>query len=1221
MNTTETLNALAAERILILDGAMGSMIQSYRLTEADFRGSRFASHPTPLAGCNDLLCLTKPELIASIHTAYLEAGADIIETCSLNSSAVSLADFGLGMLSYEVSRAAAVLARTCTAACSTGDKPRFVAGSIGSTVKSASLAPDINDLSKRAIEWDELEAAYYDNARGLLDGGADILLLETIYDALNAKAAIAAILRLFEERGLKQGDVPIMISATVADDFGRLLTGQTIEAFCVAVAHAKPWSLGLNCSFGAQRLKPALKKLADLVPCFVSAYPNGGMPNQMGSYDQSAQEMAQYIEEYLQEGLVTVIGGCCGTTPEHIKLIAAKAAKYAPRPLQPFKRGSYLAGLEPLRIEAAPGGLGFMPIGERCNVAGNKKFLKLISAHNYEAGIGVIEEELARGAALLDFCMDDALLDPVKEIKAFLSLALSNPAIARIPFVIDSSRWDVIETALKLIGGKALINSMSLKEGEAVFMERSRLANRYGASIIFMLFDERGQADSFERKIEIAARAYKLLTDDGFPPENIVFDPNVLTVATGMPEHDGYAVNFLRAVVWIKEHCPGAIVMGGIANLSFSFKGNDYIREAMHAVFVKHAVEAGMTLAIVNLSTMLTVEELDQDLREAVQDVVLNRNQPASLERLLTLATAVKSTAVGCRTVRQDGAESWRTLTGEERIVQAVIHGSDEYIEHDLLEIQPRYTRALTIVEAVLMKGMQEVSTGLSCGRMFLPQVIRSAKVMKTAIAVLAPFIEAQKRLDGTVDTDLRVGGETTILLATVKGDVHDIGKNFVGVILDCNGYKVIDLGVMISTQTIVETALREKVSIIGLSGLISPSLEEMIKTARELERQDLRIPLLIGGAAASLAYTSIRIAPVYSGAVVYMKDASLVPDAVRALLSDSERPRFLEKLDRSYTEAAANHADIVSKQRLKSLVQARLNRVPPVAPAPEPKQQNVIEIQDYPIASLVPRIDWDSFLRSWDLGTSAKPETQPQLKERSAQELLSAAQTLLNKLIAKELPQVKLQLKALVGFFPAYGDNEDIVVQSGTTEERFCFLRNQEEKRAGAPNSCLADFIAPAKHGSAQDRLGVFALSAGIGLNEALAHFNSRNDIYTALLLQSLANSLAEAFSAELHERVRSEWWGYTEYAGIRPAFGYPMCPDHHDKERVFALLHVQRIGLALTESAMIIPAASSCGMYIAQPSAYYFGVGTVAEDQLDDWARRKHISKDEARIRIARI
>ncbi|GHU48273.1 methionine synthase [Spirochaetia bacterium] len=1208
MNTTETLNALAAERILILDGAMGSMIQSYRLTEADFRGSRFAAHPTPLSGCNDLLCLTKPQVIASIHTAYLEAGADIIETCSLNASAISLADFGLETLSYELSHTAAALARTCTAACSTADKPRFVAGSIGPTVKSASLPTDTNDLSKRAIEWDALEAAYYDNVRGLLDGGADILLLETFYDALNAKAAIAAILRLFEERGLTQTDVPIMISATVADDFGRILTGQTIEAFCVAVAHAKPWSLGLNCSFGAQRLKPALKRLADVAPCFVSAYPNGGMPNQMGDYDQSPQEMAQYIEEYLQEGLVTIIGGCCGTTPEHIKLIAEKAAKYPPRPVPPPKHGSYLAGLEPLRIEPAPGGLGFMPIGERCNVAGNKKFLKLISAHNYEAGIGIIEEELARGAALLDICMDDALLDSVKEIKAFVSLALSNPAIARTPFVIDSSRWDVIEAALKLIGGKAVINSMSLKEGEAVFMERSRLARRYGASIIFMLFDERGQAASFERKIEIAARAYKLLTEDGFPPENIVFDPNVLTIATGMPEHDDYAVNFIRAVAWIKEHCPGAIVMGGIANLSFSFKGNDYIREAMHAVFVKHAVEAGMTLANVNLSTMLTVEELDPDVREAAEDVVLNRNQPASLERLLALATAVKSTAVG-RTAMS--AESWRTLSGEERIVQAVIHGSDEYLEHDLLEIQPRYTHAITIVEAVLMKGMQEVSAGLSSGRMFLPQVIRSAKVMKSAIAVLKPFIEAQKQLDGAV------GGETAILLATVKGDVHDIGKNFVGVILGCNGFKVIDLGVMVSTETIVETALREKVSIIGLSGLISPSLEEMIKTAQELEQRGLRIPLLIGGAAASLAYTSIHIAPVYSGAVVYMKDASLVPDSVRALLSDSERPRFLEKLDRSYAEAAANHLDIVSKQRLKSLAQARFNRLPPVAPAPEPKQ-HIIEIQDYPIASLVQHIDWDSFLRSWDMGTSAKAEAQP------AQELLAAAQTLLNKLIAKELPEVKLQLKALVGFFPAYSDNEDIVVQSGTAlqnEERFCFLRNQEEKRAGAPNSCLADFIAPAKHGIAQDWLGVFALSAGIGLNEAVAHLNSRNDIYTALLLQSLANSLAEAFSAELHERVRREWWGYTEYPGIRPAFGYPMCPDHHDKERVFSLLQAQRIGLTLTESAMIIPAASSCGMYIAQPSAYYFGVGAVAEDQLDDWARRKHISTDEARIRTARI
>jgi len=1201
MSTREKLNAVASIRILVLDGAMGSMIQKLGLTEADFRGERFADHKTPLAGCNDLLCLTKPDAISAIHEAYLEAGADIIETCSFNSTSVSLADYGLGDrrdgVAYEISVAAARLARAAADKFSTTERPRFVAGSMGPTGKSASLSPDVNDPAKRGIYWDELEADYYDNAQGLLDGGADILLVETVFDTLNAKAALSAIGRLLDER---QIDVPLIISATVSGDSGRLLSGQTIGAFCESVLHAEPWAIGLNCSFGAEKLLPHVRALSALAPCFVSAHPNAGLPNQLGEYDESSETMADNIERYLQDGLLNIVGGCCGSTPAHIKAIAARAAAYKPRVAALGEGGPTLSltGLESLAVNGSD---TLTLVGERTNVAGSRKFLRLISEEKYNETLTFVRGMIDEGAAIIGVGMDDAMLDAEKSMCAFLDLALSDPDIAKVPVMIDSSRWNVIEAGLKRLQGKGLVNSLTLKDGETEFLRRASLVKRYGAAAVVMLIDEKGQAVSFDRKIEIAGRAYGLLVENGFQPENIVFDPNVLAVATGIAEHDSCAIDFIRACAWIRDNCPGANISGGISNLSYSFRGNNHVREAMHSVFLKHAQAAGLTMAIVNPATLVAYDEIEESLRAAVEDVILNRN-PAAADRLLSLAEQIGASASrsALSARRETEADNWRTQPVDARIVHAMVRGIDDFIEADVLELRENVAGGgepkpvLEIVEGPLMDGMKEVGRRFDDGTMYLPQVIRSARVMKKAAAALEPYMET--------NTDTAAGGSLSakIVLATVKGDVHDIGKNIVGVVLACNGYQIIDLGVMVPAEQIAETAQMEQAAIIGLSGLISPSLDEMANVAREMERRGMKIPLLIGGAAASLVHTSLRLAGEYSGPVVYVPNAGKSAEVVRALLSETERPQFLGHLMKSYHDAALRHGAI------KAIIPhdvARANKVPLGEYTPiSPKVNGIIDLNDYPLERVIPHIDWQAFLRGWEMAAGTAPDV--------AQAVLEDARALLERVKAEGL----LKLRGLAGIFPVTAVGDDIVIDAGSakTNPRLCFLRNQQKKPPQRWNPCLTDFIA-----ASGDWLGFFALSAG---DTAADEYRRNGDDYNALLLGTLANTLTEAFAEEVHTRIRQEWWDHaTAGAGIRPAFGYPSCPDHEDKRTVFELLEVEtRCGMKLTDSAMISPAASICGMFFANPSAHYFGVGTIGEDQLLDWAERKGIGVQEARRRV---
>jgi 5-methyltetrahydrofolate--homocysteine methyltransferase len=1240
MSVKETLISIAAKRILILDGAMGSLIQSLHLTEADFRGERFASHQTNLLGCNDLLCLTKPQAISAIHEDYLAAGADITKTCSFNATAISLADYGLadyglGALAYEISRAAAALARKAADAFSTPDKPRFVAGSIGPTAKTASLSPDVDDPAKRGIYWDELEAAYYENARGLADGGADIFLVETIYDTLNAKAALFAIDRVLAER---RAGIPLIISATVSGDSGRLLSGQTIDAFCASALHAGPWAIGLNCSFGAEKLLPHVRALAAAAPCLVSAHPNAGLPNQLGSYDETPQTMAALIEPYLREGLVNIVGGCCGSTPAHIKAIAETAAAARPRPVPGKKPVSVLSGLELLRIgkrgevsppaanpagsplppsaggspatppEFAPAPYHLTIIGERANVAGSKQFLRLISEENYGEALALVRNMIESGAEIVNIGMDDAMLDAKKAMAAFLDHALADPEIARVPCMIDSSRWDVIELGLKRLQGKGLVNSITLKEGETEFLRRASLVRRYGAAVVVMLIDEQGQAVSYERKIEIAARAYQLLCGAGFPAQDIVFDPNILAIATGISEHNTCAVDFIRACSWIRDNCPGAQISGGVSNLSFSFRGNNTVRNAMHSVFLHHAAAAGLSMAIVNPSSLIAYNNIEANLRAVVEDVILNR-QPDAADRLLTLAeqiAAVGGGGAGSPNANTPSNE-WRSQSAGERIIHAMIKGLDDYIEADVLELRDSGKPPLAIVEGPLMDGMKEVGNRFGEGKMYLPQVIRSARVMKKAVAALAPYME---RRDSASRAD-------AVLLATVKGDVHDIGKNIVGVVLACNGCAIIDLGVMVPAEQIVETAERENAAIIGLSGLISPSLDEMVNVARQMEKRRMNIPLLIGGAAASLIHTALRIAPEYSGPVVYVPDAGKSAETVRSLLSPSACTPFLAALADSYREAIDRHKAIQSRLELLPIKAARANRFPPgeYRPVP-PKTTGLIDLNNYPLKRVIPYIDWQGFLHSWEISSG-----EAGVGEAGASDtLLDDAKAMLDCIQREGL----LRLKGTAGIFPAAADGDDIIVGNGGSgrrnseshSRRFCFLRSQAKKSGGVWNPCLADFLAPSG-----DWLGLFALSAGFGAEAAAAEYRRLNDDYRAALLSTVANALTEAFTEEIHLRIRREWWGCApdeslsiqdilkgKYAGIRPAFGYPACPDHQDKRAAFDLLQApERSGFALTESAMIIPAASICGMIFANPAAYYFSVGPVGEDQARDAAERR--------------
>jgi 5-methyltetrahydrofolate--homocysteine methyltransferase len=1188
MNVREQLDGIAEQRILILDGATGSLIQTHHLEEADYRGKEFASHPLPLAGCNDLLCLTRPELISSIHEAYLKAGADIISTCSFNASSVSLADYGLGERAYDISRAAAGLAREAAAAYSSYAKPRFVAGSMGPTPKSLSISPDIEDPGKRAVGWDEMESAYYDNARGLVDGGADILLIETVFDTLNAKAALFAVSRLCEERKL---DIPVMISATVSDASGRLLAGQTLEAFAVSVLHGRPWSLGLNCSLGAEKMLAHLETLAAVSPVWTSCYPNAGLPDKFGAYREGPAETAGFIKTFFEKGLVNIAGGCCGTTPEHIAEIARLAESYAPRkPPKDSRIHCFFAGLEALDPDR-----GFVDIGERTNVAGSRKFLRLVREGSWEQALDIARAMADEGAGIIDVCMDDALLDPKASMIRFLSIGLSDPGIARLPVMIDSSSWEVLEAALACVQGKSIVNSISLKEGEAEFLRRASLIRRYGAAAVVMLFDEQGQAASYERRVEVAGRSYRLLCAAGFPPPDIIFDPNVLSIATGISEHDRYALEFIRACSWIREHCPGVRISAGVSNLSFSFRGNETVRGAMHAVFLKHTVEAGLSMAIVNPAGLVSYDELDPELREAALDAVLCRGENPP-EKLIAFALWEERPG-GEKDSRREARLHWREEAPEERIRYALLQGIDTFIEEDTLELKKNLS-ALAVVEGPLMDGMGEVGRRFGEGKMFLPQVIRSARVMKKAVAVLEPFMREEK-----------AGREAgKIVIATVKGDVHDIGKNIAGVVMGCNGFKVIDLGVMVPRETILEAAEKEKAGFIGLSGLISPSLEEMIRVAEEMERRHLSVPLLIGGAAASLAHTALRIAPAYSGPVVYVRDAGESARALHAL-SSADKLRFLRELEQAYAEARSRHEAITEKRRFLSLEEARRGRLvtdwEKFLP-PEPRIKGPVYYDDYPVENLVPLIDWDEFYRFWNSENSRPEKTK----------LREDAQIMLELIMSRKM----LVLRGAVGFFPAFSDGDDVVLKGpgGGESGRFCFLRNQKAKTPGPPNFCLADYVPPENSGPGW--IGLFALSSGFGFDRAAAAYREQGDDYGALLLGSIADRLAEAFAEDIHRRAERDLWGLPPgvYKSIRPAFGYPACPDHHDKKICLELLDAEKkTGLVLSESAMIIPAQSICGMFFAHPKAVYFGTGEIAEDQIEDWARRKGIPPEEARRR----
>ena len=1233
MSVRSSLDDIAGRRILILDGAMGSLIQCHKFDEADFRGGRFKNHAQPLAGCFDLLCLTKPRVISAIHEAYLEAGADIIETCSFNANSISLADYGIGDLAYEISAASASLARAAVDKYTSADKPRFVAGSMGPTAKSASLSPGMDEPAKHGIFWDELEAAYYDNARGLVDGGADILIVETVFDTLNAKAAIYAISRLLKERRQKRPDfdIPLIVSATVSDNAGRLLSGQSPETFCVSVMHARPWALGLNCSFGADKLLPHLQKLAAAAPCLISAHPNAGLPNELGEYDETPEITAASIEKYFQLGIVNIIGGCCGTTPEHISAIAAKAAHYAPRriPGSAAQRCCF-AGTELLDISAAR---ELVLIGERANVAGCKEFLRCITAKNYPKALALVRGMIARGAAIVNVGMDDALLNAEEEMKHFLRAALSDPEIARVPFMIDSSRWNVIESGLKCIQGKTLVNSISLKDGEDEFLRRLEIIARFGAAVVVMLIDEKGQASTFERKIEIAGRAYGLLAKvpGGFSPSDIVFDPNIFTVATGIPEHDSSAPDFIRACSWIRENCPGVQITGGVSNLSFSFRGNNIVREAMHSVFLKHASTAGLSMAIVNPAALIPPDNIEPQLYAAVEDVILNRSPDAAgilLEIAGKVSAAASIAAAGpAKKAADTSPENWRSMNNAEKIKYAIVHGLDEYIEADILELKKTDATIspFAIVDGPLMAGISEVSRLFGEARIYLPQVLRSAMVMKKAVAALEPFIEEDKNRPITDGRDNRAVLPAKILLATVKGDVHDIGKNIVRVVLGCTGCNIIDLGVMVPAEQIIDTAINEKVGMVGLSALISPSLDEMINVAGEMEKRGLRIPLLIGGAAANQAHTAMRIAPEYSGPVIYVPDAAQAGSVVRLLLSDNERPGFLELTGEKYREIAARYASGKTSREIISLEAARANKIPS-SPQPSlpPPFAGLMDLNDYPIDKVIPYIDWQSFLQAWEITEKAGTESVHSPGEM----LLKDARVMLERIKSERL----LQLRGAAGFFPAEAAGDDVVLfdnfydkslSANRTEiARFCFLRNQEKKQLGAYNPCLADYFTQQEHaGAAGGRsghsvhtLGLFALSAGFGLCEAEQIFRSQKDDYSAILLATLANALADAFAAELHSRLRPE-----KFPGIRPAFGYPISPDHEDKRLAFKLLDAEkRCGLRLTETSMMIPAASVCGMFVFHPAAYYFAIGQVGDDQITDWAVRKGISPDAARLRI---
>jgi 5-methyltetrahydrofolate--homocysteine methyltransferase len=1209
MSIRSRLDQLLARRILVLDGAMGTMIQRRGLGEADFRGDRFRDHPRDLKGDGDVLSLVRPDVIEAIHHAYLEAGADIIETNTFTATAVAQADYGLEALAYEMNLAAARIARRAADAWTarTPDRPRFVAGSIGPTNRTLSISPDVSDPSFRAVTFDQLRDAYRTQVRGLLDGGVDLLLVETIFDTLNAKAALVAIDEEREARGL---DVPVMVSVTISDRSGRTLSGQTIDAFWVSIAHARPFSVGLNCALGARDLRPYLAELAALATCYVSCYPNAGLPNAFGEYDERPSDTASALRAFADDGLVNIVGGCCGTTPYHIRAIAAAVEGRPPRAVPKESPGySRFAGLETLTIRPDS---TFQMIGERTNVTGSARFARLVRAGDFAGALQVALEQVRGGANILDVNMDEGMLDAERCMTTFLNLIATEPEIARVPIMIDSSRWSVIEAGLKCVQGKAIVNSLSLKEGEAEFLAKARLVRRYGAGLVVMAFDEEGQAVTADRKVAICQRAYRLLTGAGFDPHDIIFDPNVLAVATGIEEHNGYAVAFIEATRRIKETCPGARVSGGISNLSFAFRGNDAVREAMHAVFLYHAIRAGLDMGIVNAGQLAVYEDIQPDLLERVEDVVLDR-RPDATERLVEFASRVSG-----RSARRGSDPAWRDAPVEARLAHALVHGIVDFIEADVEEARRKHARPLDVIEGPLMDGMRTVGDLFGAGKMFLPQVVKSARAMKKAVACLEPYLAADAAGDRPV--------QGRIVLATVKGDVHDIGKNIVGVVLGCNNYEVVDLGVMVHCDRILEAVEAHQADLVGLSGLITPSLDEMVFVAREMERRGLRVPLLIGGATTSREHTAVRIAPEYSGPVVHVLDASRAVGVVSSLLDPAGRDAFVASVRDDQARLRAVH-EARQERPLLPLAAARANRLA-IAwhqdDLPEPAFLGRRVLDDVPLEVLVPYIDWTFFFHAWGLKGRVPQIFDHPKHGPAARELHEHATAMLETLVREG----GLRAAAVYGFWPAASDGDDIVLYADARRRvelaRFPMLRQQAVVPDGRPNRSLADFTAPAASGL-RDHVGAFAVTAGLGADALVARYERELDDYKAILVKALADRLAEALAEWLHARVRREWgYGIDEalspedlvaerYRGIRPAFGYPACPDHSEKFRLFDLLEARAIGMDLTETATMRPAASVSGLYFAHPQAAYFAVGRIGEDQARDYAARKGVPLEE--------
>ncbi len=1219
----EALRAVMAERVLVIDGAMGTAIQRDRPDEAGYRGKRFADWHTDVIGNNDLLTLTQPQIIAGIHREYLEAGADILETNTFNANAISLGDYDMADLAYELNHAAAALARAECDAAEAADpsRPRYVGGALGPTTRTASISPDVNDPGARNISFDELVDAYSTATRGLLDGGADLIVIETIFDTLNAKAAIFAVETVFEELGRRW---PVIISGTITDASGRTLSGQTTEAFWHSVRHAKPLLIGLNCALGAEEMRPYVAELSRIADTFVSAYPNAGLPNAFGEYDESPERTAAVVSEFARAGLVNMVGGCCGTTPAHIGAIAGAVDGLAPRTVPEVVPAMRLSGLEPVVIDDDS---LFVNVGERTNITGSARFRKLIKDGDYDTALSVAAQQVENGAQVIDVNMDEGMIDGVAAMDRFLKLIAAEPDISRVPLMVDSSKWEVIEAGLKCVQGKPIVNSISMKEGEEPFRAHARLCRKYGAAVVVMAFDEDGQADNLARRQEICERAYRILVDEvGFPAEDIIFDPNVFAVATGIEEHASYGLDFIEATRWIKQNLPGALVSGGISNVSFSFRGNNPVREAIHAVFLFHAIEAGLDMGIVNAGALVVYDQVDPELRERIEDVVLNR-RPDAAERLLEIAEA-HNKAAG---VAEDGIEEWRELPVAERITHALVKGIDAHVESDTEELRVELAgqgrRPIEVIEGPLMDGMNVVGDLFGAGKMFLPQVVKSARVMKKAVAHLIPFIEAEKaanpELAGTKETN------GTIVMATVKGDVHDIGKNIVGVVLQCNNYEVVDLGVMVPAQKILDTAAEIGADIIGLSGLITPSLDEMSNFAAEMQRQGLDIPLLIGGATTSRAHTAVRIDPRYEGPVVWVKDASRSVPTAAALLSDSGREKLLAGVKDDYDALRARHA-AKHDRPMVTLEQARANATvvdwsQPI-PVP-PAQPGVHVLADYDLGELRDFIDWQPFFNAWEMKGKFPDILNSPTHGEAARKLYDDARVMLDRIVAEKW----LTANAVFGLFPANAEGDDIIVWNDATrsseQTRLHHLRQQGEHREGVPNRSLSDFVAPVSTGLA-DHVGAFAVTAGLGSTDRIMAFKADLDDYSAILLEALADRLAEAFAERLHQRVRTDFWGHEpteqltnedliaeKYHGIRPAPGYPACPDHTEKLALWELLDVEKhTGIELTESMAMWPGASVSGWYLAHPQAQYTVVGRLGRDQVADYAERKGWTLAEA-------